>query len=44
LLGSVAVIVAALAIWFTGWMPVDPLLSALVSPGDHPEAVTQGTK
>ncbi len=30
LLGSLAAIVAALVIRFTGWMPVDPLLSALV--------------
>lgn len=31
LLGSVAAIVAALVILFTGWMPIDPLLSLLVS-------------
>ena len=31
LLGSVAAIVAAVTIWLTGWMPVDPLLSVLVS-------------
>lgn len=31
LLGSVAAIVAALVIRFTGWMPADPLLSALVA-------------
>ena len=31
LLGSVAAIVAAVTIWFTGWMPIDPILSVLVS-------------
>lgn len=31
LLGSVAAIVAALIILWTGWMPIDPLLSLLVS-------------
>jgi cobalt-zinc-cadmium efflux system protein len=31
LLGSVAAIVAALVIMWTGWMPIDPLLSALVA-------------
>lgn len=31
LLGSVAAIAAALIIWFTGWMPIDPILSVLVS-------------
>lgn len=31
LLGSVAAVVAALAIMQTGWMPVDPILSALVA-------------
>ena len=31
LLGSVAAIVAAVVIWFTGWMPIDPILSVLVS-------------
>jgi cobalt-zinc-cadmium efflux system protein len=31
LLGSVAAIVAALVITYTGWMPVDPLLSLLVA-------------
>lgn len=31
LLGSVAAIVAALVIRWTGWMPIDPLLSALVA-------------
>ncbi len=30
LLGSVAAIVAALAIHFTGWTPIDPLLSVLI--------------
>lgn len=30
LLGSVAAIVAALVIRFTGWMPIDPILSVLV--------------
>jgi len=31
LLGSVAAIVAALVILFTGWMPADPILSVLVA-------------
>jgi len=31
LLGSVAAIVAAVAIYFTGWMPIDPILSLLIS-------------
>lgn len=31
LLGSVAAIVAAAVIWLTGWMPIDPILSVLVS-------------
>lgn len=31
LLGSVAAIVAAVVIWLTGWMPIDPILSVLVS-------------
>lgn len=31
LLGSVAAIAAAIVIIFTGWMPIDPLLSALVA-------------
>ncbi|WEK03695.1 MAG: cation diffusion facilitator family transporter [Candidatus Devosia phytovorans] len=31
LLGSVAAIVAAITIWLTGWMPIDPILSVLVS-------------
>ena len=31
LLGSVAAIAAAIVIWLTGWMPIDPLLSVLVS-------------
>lgn len=31
LLGSVAAIVAALVILWTGWMPIDPLLSVLVA-------------
>ena len=31
LLGSVAAIAAALVILFTGWMPIDPILSVLVS-------------
>ena len=31
LLGSVAAIVAALVIFWTGWMPIDPLLSLLVA-------------
>lgn len=31
LLGSIGAIVAAIVIWLTGWMPVDPILSLLVS-------------
>ncbi|MDQ2081125.1 cation diffusion facilitator family transporter [Xanthobacteraceae bacterium Astr-EGSB] len=31
ILGSLAAIVAALVIRFTGWLPIDPLLSALVA-------------
>lgn len=31
LLGSVGAIVAAAVIWFTGWTPIDPILSVLVS-------------
>ncbi|MBO0906224.1 cation diffusion facilitator family transporter [Jiella sonneratiae] len=31
LLGSVAAIVAAIAIWLTGWTPIDPILSVLLS-------------
>ncbi|WP_127751881.1 cation diffusion facilitator family transporter [Devosia sp. 1566] len=31
MLGSAAAIVAAIAIWLTGWMPIDPILSSLVS-------------
>jgi len=31
LLGSVAAIVAAVVIWFTGWTPADPILSVLVA-------------
>ncbi|GHF75869.1 cation diffusion facilitator family transporter [Seohaeicola zhoushanensis] len=31
LLGSVAAIVAAVVIWATGWTPVDPILSVLLS-------------
>lgn len=31
LLGSVGAIVAALVIWLTGWMPIDPILSVLVA-------------
>ncbi len=31
LLGSVAAIVAAIVIHFSGWMPIDPILSVLVS-------------
>ncbi len=31
LLGSVAAIAAAIIIWLTGWMPIDPILSVLVS-------------
>lgn len=31
LLGSVGAIIAAVIIWLTGWMPIDPILSVLVS-------------
>lgn len=31
LLGSLAAIAAAVTIWLTGWMPIDPILSVLVS-------------
>jgi cobalt-zinc-cadmium efflux system protein len=31
LLGSVAAIAAAITIWLTGWMPIDPILSVLVA-------------
>ena len=31
LLGSVAAIAAAITIWLTGWMPIDPILSVFVS-------------
>jgi cobalt-zinc-cadmium efflux system protein len=31
LLGSVGAIAAAVTIWLTGWMPIDPILSVLVS-------------
>jgi cobalt-zinc-cadmium efflux system protein len=31
LLGSLGAIAAAVTIWFTGWMPIDPILSVLVS-------------
>lgn len=31
LLGSVSAIIAALVILYTGWLPIDPLLSILVS-------------
>jgi cobalt-zinc-cadmium efflux system protein len=31
LLGSVAVVVAGVVIYFTGWMPIDPILSLLIS-------------
>ena len=31
LLGSVAAILAAIVIWLTGWTPVDPILSVLLS-------------
>ncbi len=30
LLGSVAAIIAAIAIYFTGWTPIDPILSVLI--------------
>lgn len=31
LLGSVGAIVAAVVIWYTGWTPIDPILSVIVS-------------
>jgi cobalt-zinc-cadmium efflux system protein len=31
LLGSIAAIIAAIAIYFTGWTPIDPILSVLLS-------------
>ena len=31
LLGSVGAIVAAIVIWYTGWTPIDPILSVFVS-------------
>jgi cobalt-zinc-cadmium efflux system protein len=31
LLGSVAAIGAAIVVWFTGWTPIDPILSVLLS-------------
>ena len=31
LLGSVAAIIAAIVIWYSGWTPIDPILSVLVS-------------
>lgn len=31
LLGSVGAVVAAVVIWYTGWTPIDPILSVLVS-------------
>ena len=31
LLGSVGAIIAAIIIWFTGWTPIDPILSVFVS-------------
>ncbi|KQY13098.1 zinc transporter ZitB [Rhizobium sp. Root73] len=31
LLGSVGAIVAAMVIWYTGWTPIDPILSVFVS-------------
>lgn len=30
-LGSVAAIAAGVVIYFTGWMPIDPILSIVVS-------------
>lgn len=30
LLGSVAALIAGIVIWFTGWMPIDPLLSLFI--------------
>lgn len=31
LLGSIGAIIAAVVIWFTGWTPIDPILSVIVS-------------
>lgn len=31
LLGSVGAIIAAVVIWYTGWTPIDPILSVFVS-------------
>jgi cobalt-zinc-cadmium efflux system protein len=31
LLGSVAAVAAGVVIYFTGWMPIDPILSLLIS-------------
>lgn len=31
LLGSVGAVIAAVVIWYTGWTPIDPILSVLVS-------------
>ncbi|MGB2833734.1 MAG: cation diffusion facilitator family transporter, partial [Methylotenera sp.] len=31
LLGSVAAVVAGVVVYFTGWMPIDPILSLLIS-------------
>ena len=31
LLGSVAAVAAGVIIYFTGWMPIDPILSLLIS-------------
>lgn len=31
LLGSIGAIAAAVVIWYTGWTPIDPILSVLVS-------------
>jgi cobalt-zinc-cadmium efflux system protein len=30
-MGSVAALVAGLVVWFTGWMPIDPILSLVVA-------------
>jgi cobalt-zinc-cadmium efflux system protein len=30
-LGSVAALMAGLVVWFTGWMPIDPILSLVVA-------------
>lgn len=30
MLGSVAALIAGIVIWFTGWMPIDPLLSLFI--------------